>query len=212
MAKQPSYEELEQRCRKLETKLKLLSDRQAASSKVDRETDAVQSSDDPDTVNLGQLAVDTLLDNIDDGIVMIDVQTKQLAVLNSAICQMLGYSKEELLALLKALSEIDPREYLQNLDASALDITTADELISLLSRQDIADKETTKLLEALLKGKLLIEKIEQARISSEAKPKSPADEEEQSFMNLLIYFVLGFVAIGVIILNFNRKKKKKIRR
>mgnify|MGYP006284430913 CR=1 FL=1 len=122
------------------------------------------------------------------------------------------YSKEELLALLKALSEIDPREYLQNLDASALDITTADELISLLSRQDIADKETTKLLEALLKGKLLIEKIEQARISSEAKPKSPADEEEQSFMNLLIYFVLGFVAIGVIILYFNRRKKRKIRR
>ena len=110
MAKQPSYEELEQRCRKLETKLKLLSDRQAASSKVDRETDAVQSSDDPDTVNLGQLAVDTLLDNIDDGIVMVDIQTKHLAALNSSICHMLGYSKEELLKL--GVADIHPQSHL----------------------------------------------------------------------------------------------------
>ncbi len=122
------------------------------------------------------------------------------------------YGKEKLYKILSAIGKIDPREYLQNLDASALDITTSEELISLLSKQDIADKETMKLLEAIMKAKLLSGKIDLESSIPEVKPKTPADEEEQSFMNLLIYFVLGFVAIGVIILYFNRRKKRKMRR
>ncbi|MFW5721164.1 MAG: hypothetical protein ACOCWW_02120, partial [Bacteroidota bacterium] len=116
---------------------------------------------------------------------------------------------EYLANILSNLINSDFNEILTNMDASALDIITAEDFKKYLEQQNIYTKDQINQINALIEGLILSSAEEQ---EEPAKEDVVTETEAKDKSVLLITIIICFIILGLIIIFFNRRKNRRNRK